>query len=184
MNEVLGEFCKIVRQRSYENKKAMSALKVAGLSGHMFSVLRFELDSMVRVIFLLSETKENRIELINKTINGDKWKLAGRGQITDRIMVDLADELNGWTKSVYKFGCAFIHLSSFHDYSQTDPFSSLSPQESTDIKNHMNYYHGFPNSQDLNMLSITLYLPRIFDKIKDNLECYIKNLAEEKHLES
>jgi hypothetical protein len=36
--------------------------------------------------------------------------------MTDREMIVIAHELQGWTQSVYKFGCAFIHLSSLHDY--------------------------------------------------------------------
>ena len=35
----------------------------------------------------------------------------GRGRVTDREMVDLANRLQGWTASVYEFGRGFIHLS-------------------------------------------------------------------------
>ena len=51
--------------------------------------------------------------------------LAGR-VITDKEMVELAQELQGWTESVYKFGCAFIHLSGLHDYNSRDPLSLVS----------------------------------------------------------
>jgi hypothetical protein len=44
-------------------------------------------------------------------------------------MVDLAQILQGWTRSVYKFGCAFIHLSSLHDYNERDPLSQLPAEE-------------------------------------------------------
>lgn len=101
------------------------------------SVLRQELDSMVRVIFLLSQTLEERNHLMNQTLSGQKWKLRNNATVTDRQMVDLADTLNGWTKSVYKFGCAFIHLSAFHDNTQ-DPFRNLEGDEINSIKTHLN----------------------------------------------
>lgn len=91
-------------------------------------------------------------------------------------MVDLADTLNGWTKSFYKFGCAFIHLSSFHDYLDNDPFSNLDTIEIFDIKAHLNNYYGFPISMKLNMNTISRYVPMVFDKISSNLECYISDL--------
>ena len=94
-------------------------------------------------------------------------------------MVELADNLNGWTKSVYKFGCAFIHLSSFHDYLFSDPFSNLDDIEISLIKSHLNNYHDFPLATDLNMQSISFYLPMVFEKIKSDLECYIKNLEDQ-----
>ena len=133
---------------------------------------------MERVIFLLNQTQEERDHLIALTLNGQKWKLRSNAQVTDKQMVDLADSLKGWTKSVYKFGCAFIHLSSFHDYAFNDPFSNIEPEEIESIKTHLNYYHGFPLTTDLNMKSVSFYLPMIFDKIESNLECCIKDLEE------
>lgn len=171
-------FCKIVRQRSKENKQAISLLSRTGLTGQVMSVLRQELDSMVRVIFLLSKAIDERNHLINLTLTGKKWKLRNNANVTDKQMVELADSLNGWTESVYKFGCAFIHLSSFHDYTFNDPFENLEQNEIDSIKTHLNNYHGFPLTTELTMQSISFYLPMVFDKIEGNLECYIKNLEE------
>lgn len=173
-------FCKIVRQRSNENRSAIQLLSMSGLTGQVMSILRQELDSMIRVIFLLKQTIEERNHLINQTLNGKKWKLKNNKQVSDKQMVDLADSLNGWAKSVYKFGCAFIHLSSFHDYTFNDPFMNLEKDEITSIKKHLNHYHGFPMTMILNMESISFYLPMVFDKIANNLECYIEYLEENK----
>jgi hypothetical protein len=172
------QFCKIVRQRSKENKQAIGLLSRTGLTGQVMSVLRQELDSMVRVIFLLSQSIEERNHLINLTLTGKRWKLRCNTNITDKQMVELADALNGWTGSVYKFGCAFIHLSSYHDYVFNDPFENLGQDEIYSIKTHLNNYHGFPLTTDLTMQSISAYLPMIFEKIEGNLECYIKELEE------
>jgi hypothetical protein len=172
------QFCNIVRQRSKENKQAIGLLSRTGLTGQVMSVLRQELDSMVRVIFLLSQTIEEREHLINLTLTGKKWKLRTNANVTDKQMVELAETLNGWTESVYKFGCAFIHLSSFHDYVFNDPFENLGQDEIDSIKTHLNNYHDFPLTTELTMQSISFYLPMVFDKIEGNLECYIKNLEE------
>ena len=170
------QFCNIVRRRSAENKLAIFLLSRGRLTGQIMSVLRQELDSMVRVIYLLNQSIHERDRLIALTLTGQKWKTPNNKQITDREMVDLADTLNGWSKSVYKFGCAFIHLSTYHDYSFTDPFVNLDPLEIDSIKSHLNNYHGFPMSEDLTIESLAPFLPMVFDKIEGNLECYIQNL--------
>jgi len=73
--ENTAQFCKIVRQRSLENKKAIDLLSRTGITGQVMAVLRQELDSMVRVIFLLSQTIDERNHLISLTLSGQKWKL-------------------------------------------------------------------------------------------------------------
>lgn len=172
------QFCKIVRQRSKENKQAIGLLSRTGLTGQVMSVLRQELDSMVRVIFLLRQTIDERNHLINLTLTGKKWKLRSNANVTDKQMVGLADTFNGWTESVYKFGCAFIHLSSFHDFVFNDPFENLGQDEIDSIKTHLNKYHSFPLTTKLTMQSISFYLPMVFDKIEGNLEYYVKCLEE------
>ena len=91
-------------------------------------------------------------------------------------MVDLANQLQGWTASVYKFGCAFIHLSNFHNYKQHDPFAELHESDKVAIKEHLHDYHGFSLSTNLSFESVIPYLGRVFEKIKSNLECYLKDL--------
>lgn len=172
----LKAFINIINQRSNENEQAIEKLYERGLYGQAISVLRQELDSMVRVIFLLHQSLDERENLIKQTLENKRWKLRGGKQVTDRELVDLADKLNGWTKSVYKFGCAFIHLSSFHDYNTNDPFKSLSKEEINSIKEHLHSSHFFPLSFDLTMETLSDYLPRVFEKIHSNLECYVKDL--------
>ena len=158
-------------------------LSSARLTGQVISVLRQELDSMVRVIFLLNQSLDERNHLIQQTLNGQKWKLRNNAQVTDKQMADLADKLNGWTQSVYKFGCAFIHLSTYHDYAFRDPFLNLDRDEINSIKTHLNNYHGFPMSNDLSIESVSLYLPMVFDKISANLEHYVAEYLEKKRVD-
>ena len=91
-------------------------------------------------------------------------------------MVDLAQHLQGWTQSVYKFGCAFIHLSNLHDYNDRDPLLQLPADERTDIISHCRYYHGGPLSDSAGFDELVPYLPNVLEKISGNLECYLKNL--------
>ncbi len=56
------------------------------------SILRQELDSLVRVIFLLSQSERTyRSTLIADSVEGRQWtKKGGKGRITDRELVDLS----------------------------------------------------------------------------------------------
>jgi len=155
----------------------MQLLARERLAGQMVSVLRQELDSMVRVIYLLKQEPERRKFLINASVDGKKWSQQGsNGRVTDKNMVDLANELQGWTQSVYKFGCAFIHLSGFHDYNDRDPLLLLPDDERQDILDHCRHYHGGPAVGSENFRGLMPFLPRVLDKISRNLECYLEDL--------
>ncbi len=136
---------------------------------------------MIRVIYLLQITDfSERERLIKSTLIGDKWRVrTEKGKLRnleDREMVDIAQHLQSWTQSVYKFGCAFVHLSDFHNHLAADPFQKLSDAERQDILSHMRHYHGGPLHDNPDMKEISEYLPRIFDKIADNLKCYLAAL--------
>lgn len=68
------------------------------LYGQVISILRQELDSMVRVMFLLSISDLNlREHFINQTLEGIKWSYPNTKKVvTDKQMVDLADKFYGW----------------------------------------------------------------------------------------
>ena len=178
----LEKFCRLVKARSDENKKAFRLVHHSNLTGQVISLLRQELDSMVRIIYLLNLDELNyRNHLIKQTLNCERWrKLENNSIITDKQMVDIADSLNGWTQSVYKFGCAFIHLSNFHDYKNVDPFANLPEDEKDTIKQHLNHYHSFPLTENLSVDTLKWVLPMVFDKVSGNLEYYIRDLKAEK----
>lgn len=177
----LQTFCRQVRARSAEHREALHLLHGRRILSQVSAILRQELDSMVRVIFLLSIVdKPYRHQLIDASVNGEKWTAKGKKAcVTDREMVELAETLQGWTHSVYKFGCAFIHLSSFHDYEHRDPFVALPVDEKAAILNHLRNYHGGPASGDPSFEDLLPYLPMVFEKVADNLECYLKQLEAE-----
>lgn len=166
MNQ-LEEFCRQIRARSVEHKRVALLLYNNELPSQVVAVLRQELDSMIRVIYLLTITDKNyRTELIRASVEGRPWtKKDSRKRITDRDMVDIANQLQGWTESVYKFGCGFIHLSNFHDYQQRDPMVAVSPNEKDAILKHMRHYHGGPQVSDPRFSDLIPYLPMVLEKV-------------------
>jgi hypothetical protein len=173
----LTTFLRQVRSRSREHQAAMELLSAAGLAGQMVAVLRQELDSMIRVIYLLTQALPRRALLLQDSIEGRKWSQEGsRTPVTDREMVDLAQHLGGWTRSVYKFGCAFIHLSNLHDYNDRDPLEQLPHEERQDVLQHCRAYHGGPHIGSPKFADLVPYMPCILEKIANNLECYLAQL--------
>ena len=138
---------------------------------------------MIRVIYLLQIADlAERQRLIQSTLRGERWKVSTQKgkfrSVTDREMVAISQQRQGWTQSVYKFGCAFIHLSDFHNHLTEDPFHRLALGERQDILVHMRSYHGGPTRDNPDMNEIAEYLPRVFDKIADNLGCYLREIEE------
>ncbi len=177
--EVIQKFCEILRKRSNDHKNAMH--QISFIPSVAASILRMELDSMIRVIYLLSHRKiEDRIYLIDQTFAHKKWsqitKSGKEKKVTDKDMVDLASNLHGWAASVYKFGCSFIHLTEFHDYARNNPLDMIKKEDKSNILKHMRYYHGGPKSDNPSFEEFARYFPMVFNKISKNLECYIKDL--------
>jgi hypothetical protein len=152
-----------------------------GHYGQLIAILRQELDSLVRTVFLLSKDLNTRQHFINQTFQNIKWTQPNSKQaVTDRHMVELTDKLHGWTNSVYKMGCAFIHLSPMANYKNDNPFQQLTSSEIDDIKQHLHNYHGFSLIEPLNMITIRPFLLMVLDKVSDNLKCYINDLENDK----
>lgn len=83
-------------------------------------ILQQELDSLIRTIHLLSlEDHSERQKLIKAAVNGEPWMVDGKSEIPVEIiyknMAKHSEQFYAWTASVYKFGCAFIHLSASGD---------------------------------------------------------------------
>lgn len=182
MNTDTHAFCEMIRNRSDENRRAMYYFfDPYYVLSPAFSILRQELDSMIRVIYLLQiPDLEKRHQLIKSTLQGNKWKTTtpkGKPRnVTDLEMVDISQRLQGWTRSVYRFGCAFIHLSDFHSHYTQNPFQRLTESDRQDILLHMRNYHEGPLNDNPDMKELSKYLLRVFDKISSNLECYVKHL--------
>ena len=150
-------YCRFLRDRSVELSRSFEFTYSNGIYSQAVSILRQQLDSMVRAIFLLQIQNTNeRNHYIDQTIVlNQKWTyIHSRRIVTDKDMVDVANSLHDCTRSAYKLGCAFIHLSSLPDYSHENPFSKLPTSGQDDIKQHLHDYHGFSLANDLNMETI------------------------------
>jgi hypothetical protein len=141
------------------------------------SILRPEVDSLVRVVFLLAQPLPYREALIRASINGERWRRPdGRSAVTDRQMVGLPQRLMGWTQSVYKFGCAFVHLSNLHNYDMADHLAKLPTGAREDLLQHMRDYHGGPKSGQPILDDLLPYIPKALKKISDDLQHYLWQL--------
>lgn len=171
-------FCRQVRKRSRDNRQALELLHHSSLTGNVVAVLRQELDSMVRCIFLLSiHDRRYRNLLIEDAVQGRPWRSKdGKRKVTDRDMVDLSTKLHGWAQNVYAFGCSFIHLSAFHDHTDRDPLVLLTPEDRKNVADYLKSYHGITVDSTTAFSDITPLLPAVFDKIAGTLECYVKDL--------
>lgn len=176
----IESFIRLVRARSEEHERAVAALAPTGATGPLVSILRQELDSMVRVIYLLHQPREERDRLLAQLDRNERWsRRTANGKwepITDATMVDLAHHLHGWTRSVYKYGCAFVHLSVLHDHATRDPLGLLSQEDRDAILDHMGSYHRSPKGPGVTFDDLRLYLPAVFRKVRSNLACYLRDL--------
>jgi hypothetical protein len=87
-----------------------------------------ELDSMIRVIYLLHRPV-GRDRILASCVAGEGFKDRGR-RIPDRTMIDIAVADNGWVNAVYEFGNKFVHLTDAHDYGEVDPFQAYEHRRS------------------------------------------------------
>src|SRR5579871_5716006 len=94
--ENASAFCHAVEARSREHHEAMEAALDKGWLSIAGSVLRMELDSMIRVIWLLDHP-ESRGQILAACVAGEGFK-AGRVSVRDIVMVNHAVSSHGWVR--------------------------------------------------------------------------------------
>jgi len=177
MTHNLNIFIRILTERSNENTASIVTLYNQKLFGTCLSLLRQELDSLIRVCYLHTLSDTSEIErLIDDTINGIEWKKNGN-RITDRKMVNIASQYNHWAPEVYDFGNCFTHLTNFHNYKHNDPLKNIDEKGKLTIKQYLSSYHGFPTKKELTFENVIPYLPKIAEKVSNNLKSYIQHLS-------
>jgi hypothetical protein len=130
----IEQFCRQVETRSNEFQNVMPILIehrawiVAG------SVLRMQVESVSRAVFLLNDPLDVRKWRVERSfevnMDGKFPNLPPKhGAVPDTEMAILADEkvpgLQKSALSIYKLGCKLVHLSNAHDYEHTDPYQDL-----------------------------------------------------------
>ena len=178
----MTQYAAIVTSRSNEHRRVLAALENVDARSIVFGVLRQELDSYIRVLYLLSVDTEERIHLLKQSLEGKKWThLNKRSRITDRDMVEHSNRLDGWSRNVYEFGCAFIHLSTFHKEGDHILYADESEAEVEKVRNHIMFYHDVEIEIPIRLQQILEIAPQIFGKITDNLEGDLKALIKGGH---
>lgn len=189
MSDTKQQYISLIKKRSEENEISLKLLFNENLFGNCVSILRQELDSFIRIMYLgrISDFIE-RERLMAQTLAGEKWTtLTVKNKwkpITDSDMVKIANELEGYVQYVYNFGCSFIHLSDFHNYKQNNPFSKLDEFDQYDISFYLEQYHGLPMDTELTIENISYLIPAIFDKISTNMSCYFSKILNDEMIES
>ena len=71
MSQITKDFIELIKKRSDENEKSMNALFEQRLIGNCISILRQELDTFIRIIYLgLEPNLAERERLMKSTLNG------------------------------------------------------------------------------------------------------------------
>ena len=176
MADSLEKFIRLTRDRSRDNTRAIQSLHAQELYGQAISILRQELDSLIRICYLLTISNFNeRLRLINDTLNGTKWKINGQN-ITDRKMVTVATQYNHWAPEVYDFGNSFTHLTNYHDFKNSDPLAQLTNDQKNTIRHYLNTYHSFGSIKEVTFQNVIPFVPQVAHKVSDNLNSYLDDL--------
>jgi hypothetical protein len=163
-------FYRAILQRSQENEKALKYLMQEQLYSLIGSIIRLELDSLIRVCYVKSQDAATQEVLIEQFMQGRRWRYE-RDLITDKQMVEnMVWTLGlGWAAPIYTIGCAFIHLSPYHDWGNSEPTNNFSQDERAEIIEHIEGHHKIKLSDDFTFFDLVNVAPKVFEKLKSNL---------------
>lgn len=180
---VASYFLAGAKTRSLENSKSFGLLYDQCCYVVCIGLMRQELDTLLRLSFLWRpETpKDVAVSLMEKTVtSGAKWSYQENGKkviLNDKTIVGLATFLGGWEQVAYDFGCKAIHLSDRHAYQISDPVKNLSLNDRQEIHQYLQSYHSYVG-ENLTMDDIVVHLPKVMEKISENVEFYLEQLEE------
>jgi len=173
-----AEYKNMIDHRLEENWKSFNILLGLKHYGNCISIICQELDQYVRILFLLKQNAIEQENLINNSINNQKWhKIGSDGKkeyITDESISSFARELSGWESEIYRFGIVFENISSNFNYVVKDPIKGLDDQERKIVYDYVKDHHdsNFPKSYTIEDLMPVF--PMIFMKISNSIREYSK----------
>ena len=173
----VSKFIAIVRQRSVENEVALNLMIKASILSQAISIIRQEIDSLVRLRYILSLDLTDRDTVIANFLRGSFRAPNGLTKLTDKDMVSFASRLEGWPKVAYEFGCSFVHLSHLHAYRSQDPLEALEAAQRDKIIEYLCQYHGKPDRFDPSADELLDLMGPVLEKITGNIEYYLEDLA-------
>ena len=178
---ILEKFIKQIDARTNENQKAFNLLYEQKCYGVCIGIIRQELDSLLRAMYLIDSSgykfRSNAFDLIKNSVEIGEWKFLNASGKIQRVSDKEMLSEGGWEAVVYKFGCGLIHLSDKHLYRDFDPIIKLSVTEKSNIIGYLKKFHEY-DKDVVNMDDIINYLPKIYQKIYENIESCLESYVE------
>ncbi len=183
MCNLVNKYCAVVRHSSNENDNAIHLLFENRLYKKVIGTLREELELYIKTLYLLNQNKETRDRLLLMFSRNHQWINEKGKFLTDRKLLDFTSRITGtgWEQISYKFACYFIHFSILHNWEVEDITTFVNVEERQTIVTYINNYHDANLTKDSSFEDIIPYSLKIFDKIKGNLECYLRDLELENY---
>lgn len=155
----------------YENKLYK---KVVG-------ILREELELYIKTFYLLNQDILTKESLLKQFFKYNQLSNSKGVILRDREILNFVTEINGygWEELTYKYGCYFIHLTVFHNWSDEDVTEIIKPHEKKMLIEYINQFHSANLTINSTFEDIIKYSLVVFEKIKTNMECSLKKLEED-----
>lgn len=180
MMNILEKFIAQVQARSAENQKSFELLYKHECYGVCIGIIRQELDSLQRVSYLIDwdngyQFRQNAFDLVSNNVQIGEWVFLNANGKKQKVRdIDML-QTGGWEAVVYNFGCGLVHLTDKHLYRDFDPIVKMRDEEKQLTIEYLKKYHGF-DKREVNMNDIIQYLPKIYKKIYENIECNLEEI--------
>jgi hypothetical protein len=175
----LDQFLRAARFRSEQNRAALDLLLKAEIYGIAIGLLRQEIDTFVRLVYLESVDERTAASLLTQFVDGKRWSRGGR-LIRDGEMIEIAKAPNEWVRIAYDFGCKLIHFSMLHECKSIDPFVRISSEDRQTIVGFLRSYHGYRDA-DIDLRRFVRFLPKVMNKISGKIENCCCRLSDRKN---
>ena len=174
------EYKKMISHRLEENIKSFKALFDIQHYGNCISIMCQELDQVIRLLFLLNSNSDNKKLFIQSAINSQKWYVVNRENkkeyVTEEMIVQFAETLSGWDKSIYEFGLSFDSLSKNFNYGSKDPIKSMDDNDRNKLYKYIKEYHVKDFPDDFSINELVPVLPIIIKEISSKLNSYMNRV--------
>ncbi|MDG9674675.1 hypothetical protein [Micromonospora sp. DH14] len=184
LEEEFAFFARATEARSAEHRQIINIAVENKWWSVTGSLLRMELDSLIRVNYLRTHPHD-RSQILSACVAGLGFGIprhdgVGVRRIRDTVMVPSG----GWERRVYDFGNRFVHLTEAHNHTERDPFMALPEDERKVIVEYLDHYHRGKSgvailSVDSAFGDVALYAPHVLEKIADNTRYSLEEVGRE-----
>ena len=176
------QFFDAISQRSEEHQKAFDYAIKEKLYSQVGSIIRQELDSLIRLSYYECLSESDRQKIIKKFFAGEKVFPNDTTLVNGVDSKGLLNKLPqlGWAKHIYKVGCEFVHLTQLHNWEQGEPQLNFTNAERQDIKTNVDWWQkeymktDFVLDINFGFKDLAAAAPGIFNKLRVNLLSMLK----------